>query len=554
LLTGFAASDDILGQLSPSLTKHEGCTIVDLFPGEGLWSRKIHEAVQPGAHYILEPDNSPHHAAWKAKSQEPKSNYIMSVIESAPDNKLDFAALKKIMDECVEGKVPIGDTWPETGINHSILFLVNTARFPFKTRMNKLNRLRSPSDALNYYLGEGFRYRSKLQRAGIVRTLFWCGQNDKFCSVPRIITQRSTANVDLQEGYFAQEVAGQSSFEQTGRRLPILDVESAVRVALRMKGERLELPSSRRSTLHKAVLASFDAADSTGERPSVLGLLEETHRLEERLASGGMSLHVPLEPGVDKRIRRHSSDYLKLQELRQQIDDMTGYKTGYAPQTQSVGSVVYALANLYDHERSMRKKYPDGDKLELRTAEERATMEQYVEAVANAWASHSGREARRTSSIRLTTDSAEAMSMSTTVLDWDLRPFEPLDCRDDEFDPPLALALLDYQPRPQSSILGENGRTIMRTAFTTTLRHNLNKPLLTTLDGISHGCSDALIPQCPSITDPARGGHVHLDDIRIRLLTYEHLLELNRAWDRWPFKVPDTRLYALIMSGQPDLT
>ena len=62
------------------------------------------------------------------------------------------------------------------------------------------------------------------------------------------------------------------------------------------------------------------------------------------------------------------------------------------------------------------------------------------------------------------------------------------------------------------------------------------------LDQIAHGAAEALLPQCKTILDPAKGGHVHVEHVRVRLLTYEMLVELNAAWEAWPFKLPDTVL------------
>jgi len=66
------------------------------------------------------------------------------------------------------------------------------------------------------------------------------------------------------------------------------------------------------------------------------------------------------------------------------------------------------------------------------------------------------------------------------------------------------------------------------------------------LNSMAHGAADALIPQCPSLTDPAKGGHKHLEHVTIRLLTHEQLKELDEAWNRWPFKVPEEILQARI--------
>ncbi|KAJ8125970.1 hypothetical protein O1611_g7668 [Lasiodiplodia mahajangana] len=48
--------DDILSYIGPSLQRHQGCDILDIYPGAGLWSSKLHEFLQPRSHILLEPD------------------------------------------------------------------------------------------------------------------------------------------------------------------------------------------------------------------------------------------------------------------------------------------------------------------------------------------------------------------------------------------------------------------------------------------------------------------------------------------------------------------
>lgn len=160
-------------------------------------------------------------------------------------------------------------------------------------------------------------------------------------------------------------------------------------------------------------------------------------------------------------------------------------------------------------------------------------------AVEDAWNSHSGRERRRVNDIEAVIDNSEALRLK--LLDWDNRPYEPLGVLDSEFDPPYALALLDYQPRPRPAFL-KAGRSIIKTPFITLVRYHLESRIGLVLDQIAHGAAEALLPQCPTISDPAKGGHVHLEHVRIRVLTYEMLVELNAAWEAWPFKLPDAVL------------
>ncbi|KAF4535259.1 S-adenosyl-l-methionine-dependent methyltransferase [Lasiodiplodia theobromae] len=52
-----ALCDDILSYIGPSLEKYKNCDIVDVNPGAGLWSSKIHDFLKPRRHLLLEVDD-----------------------------------------------------------------------------------------------------------------------------------------------------------------------------------------------------------------------------------------------------------------------------------------------------------------------------------------------------------------------------------------------------------------------------------------------------------------------------------------------------------------
>lgn len=41
--------------MGDSLQKHKGCDILDINPGIGLWSQKLHDFLKPRSHILLEP-------------------------------------------------------------------------------------------------------------------------------------------------------------------------------------------------------------------------------------------------------------------------------------------------------------------------------------------------------------------------------------------------------------------------------------------------------------------------------------------------------------------
>lgn len=438
-------------------------------------------------------------------------------------------------------------TLPSENINNSVLVLLNSSRVVKKSSINKLSGGRSPSEPFLFYMLENLRYKSGLQSAGAVRLLLWTSQNDKYNILPRNITHRSKVDLDSQESYLTQEIAGDAEYSAATQRAPVYDVESAYSTALRMKQNGVELPVHRRSKLHQHMLDSIAAIDDTGEVPELVRDVKELRKLEVALYNGDFPRYGVHQPGEDKRYTKYSAQYNRIVELREKLNVLTDHRSKYSD-SESYMSVVTAQRNLFEYERELRSKYPEGEHLVLRTEEEKAMMKRLEDILEEAWSQASGRESRRRQAIRTLTDNEEALRTTPPLLDWDRRTTEPLDCFDHEFDPPKALVLLDLQPLSDGPMI-KHGRSVTRTAFFTLLRFYLNETVADGLNVLAHGAADALIPQCPSLTDPARGGHMHLEHVTIRLLTHEHIKELEEAWNQWPFKVPEEVLQARVRAA-----
>jgi len=494
---------------------------------------------------VCEPDNSPHIKTWESKIEELGSSYILSTFPADIVENYTFTSFKSFLPEDItaeSSKIFPSDP-SESVVNDSIILLVNLARYPHKSILNRLRRSLSPNDALTYFMLEHFRYRTTIQQAGAIRILMWSTQNDKYNVMPRSTNSRTVADLDFQEVYFAQEVAGQHDFPYHGRRPPVHDIQSGLEAGLRMKEKGIEIPPHRRSAIHQEVYQSLSEAESTGSEPSIVRELNEYRSMEDDLATGNLPLHRPRREGEDGRKRHDSERWLRLQELRKKFDDLVGMKPFFLHMNQAVLCVVNAVRDMFDYDTALRKRYPEGDALELRTDEERAVMKTYEDAVEAAWTSFSGRELRRRVNIEVILDNLLALRMQPRLLDWDNRESEPLGCFDEEFDPPHALALLDYQPRPRAAVLA-NGRSIVRNPFMSILRYHLEDNIIKSLNDIAHGAAEALIPQCPTLKD------LHLEHIKVKLLTYEMFAELYAAWEKWPFKISVSRLLQRVVANK----
>jgi transcription factor 1 len=123
-------------------------------------------------------------------------------------------------------------------------------------------------------------------------------------------------------------------------------------------------------------------------------------------------------------------------------------------------------------------------------------------------------------------------------IQWDHRPFEALISHEDEVWPLTRLSLVSATPfpRPVGDVPDWHEWVI---DFLSGLYTESSRNLPTALDAMAHGLS-SVIPKCPSLSDPKKGGRLLMKHFRVRMLTNEMILELARAYKDWPFKTPGT--------------
>lgn len=126
-----------------------------------------------------------------------------------------------------------------------------------------------------------------------------------------------------------------------------------------------------------------------------------------------------------------------------------------------------------------------------------------------------------------------------------------------EFGTSTPLSLLDVTPRdvdlrvPGLATAAEVATTAGRLAAFLFAYRSL--PLATALERIASNAGVDLVPQCPSVTDPRRGGRLDPNQVSVRMLTREMFEELLRAWFEWPFR-PSYAELALTTENMSDRT
>jgi transcription factor 1 len=119
-------------------------------------------------------------------------------------------------------------------------------------------------------------------------------------------------------------------------------------------------------------------------------------------------------------------------------------------------------------------------------------------------------------------------------IQWDGRPFDPLLSYEDEAWPRNRLSLISATPLPKPVGETDDYHELV-TDFVHGLYAEPGKSLPDALNSMQHSMSD-IIKDCPSLTDPDKGGRMLMKHLRVRMLTMEMVNELVRAYRDWPFK------------------
>nr|POE93198.1 hypothetical protein CFP56_19210 [Quercus suber] len=139
----------------------------------------------------------------------------------------------------------------------------------------------------------------------------------------------------------------------------------------------------------------------------------------------------------------------------------------------------------------------------------------------------------------------------------DRRLYEPLKASEGEFWPPAKLMLLDFQPREINFLVKDlvtqaEQHTII-SQLLTQLLHATATPVGKAMDQIAPNMAEDLIPLCPSMSDPRKGGRLDAANMRVGMLTEDMIRELIVAFVEWPFR-PSTVALELGAIGSASFT
>ncbi|EXJ88882.1 hypothetical protein A1O3_01946 [Capronia epimyces CBS 606.96] len=519
-ITSEELCDDVVDRLRPTLPAPHTCDLIDINPGTGRWSRKLHAVLQPRRHVLVEPalpsysdhltplldaKNSKYrHASLLEDALRPASGLLSKHVTDQANNSTDLAQT-----------------------NSSLLITANMSGVNLKTSNYWGTQSRKFFDDLYLSL---WRTRSNIHRYGLVRLMVWIPDDEKDAYIPRTVSARRKQSVMLEASHHIVEVAGTSTHTKSTRlrRWPDLDLEDSAIVAAREEAAGSRTPASRRDRPPLPHLLSVEPI------PKEIRKVEFTTDAD----------WVPRFLELEQRLRRTDAAWFK--------------KYGYVKYPPRGGLATADRRGWRELRRRARTAYNTHMKAVGLIKEERELISEWRKLLLSS-ADHSVEEKEeeqlktRASSLDLrikklnrtnrsfaekATDDCRAYDMVPPVMAWNRREAEPLIVQNGEFDPrDRPMALLDVTPRPEFlERIDTHDKMVCFGHVVRQLVPYFAKSVSEGLKTLVHESIDDFVATVPGIRDVTKGGWYDLSALRVRALPAEMFVEIALAYERWPFR------------------
>ncbi|PTB69047.1 S-adenosyl-L-methionine-dependent methyltransferase [Trichoderma citrinoviride] len=487
--------DDIINYMGTSLERHRGCDLVDLNPGVGLWSRKLHDFLEPRNHIMMDLD---------AQLYSPFLEDLISKknVQLIPKSGIIWKDLVEMIQTKLSHQEVLADKATEPRRNDTLLVTANLSTFPKKAFLG----FDSISTMVIYQFMSSIKSSSLFQKYGMVRMLLWVNDDEKRRLIPKSINRRKRGSFEAELACeWVHEVAGQELEAENRHTLrdEWINKESGLNVLARMQAKGLQVPKGRESKTYKESLQSKDL-------------------MGKKLAG----VHVPVVARPFKK---------ELEELESEFDEEE--HIGLLPDR------LKALRSRKKYETSHFSMY-----LEMLQEHERisamATGDPAAFKEANeAWNEKiDNMKKNQRMEFNVLRDGYHLFRQSPPALLWDRREYEPLTAMPEEFFPNAPTALLDLQPKamhpllreigPNSNHAGDISDIMLRSWWNQTIL-----PAHKAMESLWPGFGD-LVSEVPSLRDAQRGGSplTGHGSLSARSINEGQWIELLEAWMRWPFK------------------
>lgn len=487
-LTGI--SDDIIKYLGASLERHRGCDLIDLNPGAGVWSRKLHDFLEPRNHIMMDLDAELYSPFLKDLTS--KKN-----VQLIPKSGIIWKDLFEMIQTNLSHQEVLSTGEAEPKRNDTLLVTANLSTFPKKAFLG----FDSISTMVMYQFMSSIKSSSLFQKYGLVRMLLWVNDDEKRRLIPKSLNRRKRGSFEAELACeWIHEVAGQE-LEAENRytlRDEWINKESGLNALGRMQAHGLKVPKGREVKMYKESLKSKKLI---GKKLAGVQVPSVARPFKKELE------------GLENEFEDEVSDRLRVLRNREKFEANHSHTF---------------LELLQEHEKISAMATEDPIAFE-------AANEAWNERIDNM-------KKNQRMEFSVLRDGYHLFRQTPPALLWDRREYEPLAAMPDEFFPNAPTALLDIQPKAMHPLLREIGPNSTHAGDISDIMlrswWNLSiQPAHKAMESLWPGFSD-LASEVPSLRDAKRGGipMTGHGSLTARGINEEQWTELLETWMRWPFR------------------
>lgn len=526
--------DAILERMKPSLERHKGCDIIDVNPGAGIWSSKLHDHLKPRSHILMEPDSS-YEATLQQFLDEPNSKFKLYPKSGIVWGHLETGISKQFLPH--QNKLPTGDPRLEQP-NDTILFVANLAYHPKKIYRS----FGSLTHLVLHQLMSAIRSHSLFQRYGQIRMLIWLVDAERYYPLPRHIATRKKSSIEVEMSCGnITEIASSTRPVGLFRRDEGLEADRTAEVIQTMKEQRISTPENRESFMQRHLNSLRHRSEfsiETADKDRIGNLyLKQLRIMEKRFERGDLKKYRD-----EGRTRLETSNTGILGNSPEPVFELSPeYKKLLTLRSRKVMSIksrntVLEFAALQDEIMDLQRELYNGDPNEPTYESRRAHLTQLMQHFKDSL----GRIKNEVTATEVTTylDEKRLMQQPVPGLAYDRRSVEPLMTRPDDFFPEHELALVDFQPQSIWPILRDNfpANYDEFEYIISNLFGSSSIPVPSAIKSLWPGAADWMLPRCPTLANPNMGGDMDISRVSVRCLSMKMMEEIFEAWMSWPFK------------------
>lgn len=531
-ITSESLVKDVISYLGPTLERHKGCDLLSLYPGAGLWTKALHDTLQPRSHLLLEPDEDLYTPFLEPLLKQDGVRLI-------PKSGIVWKDLDEILTpDYLPNQKEVDRRWDvPTKRNDTLLVSVNLAMYPRK----KYQLFDSLSRLVMYQFINSMRTSTLFQKYGQVRILAWIPDDEKDAVLPRTLHGRKRLAIEAEmfteyigevcgpDGFWIEEEKGYSESPDpaasSNRRWGQLDLESVRLAQVRMRNQGIITPKGRETRLMQ--LFKEEGRDLDQPIPPTEYIVT-TDKKAQKEYDAMLAIHekTPYDRASQeyKRFKmlgnyltwRDKNEYLSFEKFVAYDGVVQAYLKAFRARKES------RKQELLQRAKELEKEFDLGwDK-----------TPKYLTTI-----------------MGLGRDQARMLHHQPPhlgpVLTWDRRPYEPLTVTPYDFFPNIPCTLLDIQPRDIPARLraigpGTNNSGGIFDLLLGVLLQRPNSPVVGQLDILWPGAMEEIGPQLKSLLDPKMGGSplTGIGALTCRGMNRHQLLELLDAYVKWPFRPP----------------